>query len=296
MRKPIKNFKIFEQGIIIVVLICGIASQSFADVLFSTSAPPRQIKSISVVSPPSSPVDDGVVAKKDFSLPLGTNVTIDFVWLKQINMWVSKYEITNEQYERFNPNHQILPYYSRTFDESNQPVVFVSWDDANSFCSWLNKKYMNRIPPGYVFRLPVEKEWEQYALCGKNKRFPWGNDWPPPDSFNYCGEEGNGFFYTLFERETHYIKEHRDGFVVAAPVKQSGKNEWGLYGVGGNVWEWCLDWFDEEKLAKSLRGASWYNWQQEIIAITNRSSCFPHKSNAMIGFRVVIAPPPLIDY
>ncbi len=280
------------------ILICVFSFSSFkgyADVLYSTSSIPSSAKTAASLQHSAS-LDNGIIGKTNFSLQLDMDTKIDFIWIKEMNMWVSKHETTNKQYKRSNPNHEVLPYYSRALDASNQPVVYVSWDDAMSFCSWLNKKYINKIPPGYVFRLPTEKEWMLYAECGKTKRFPWGNSFPPPNNFNYYGEEGVGFFYKLFERTSTYIKGHNDNFVVTAPVEESGKNEWGLYGVGGNVWEWCLDWFNEEKITKSLRGASWYNWQEGLLTITNRSSCFPNKSNPMIGFRVIIASPPMITY
>lgn len=235
------------------------------------------------------------IDKKDFSLPIGKDSFIEFLWIAKLKIWASKYEITNKQYLLFNSFHNVPTYYSRRLDLPNQPVVYVSWDDANSFCNWLNKNYLFNLPAGYMFRLPTEEEWVELASCGKNKIFPWGNTWPPPNSWNYKGEEGAGFFYDFFEKEP-YIVGHNDSFIVSAPVEKSGVNEWGLYGIGGNVWEWCLNWFDNTKVTKALRGASWYNWEKEILAITNRSDALPTKNNAMIGFRVVIAPPPLIDY
>jgi formylglycine-generating enzyme required for sulfatase activity len=103
--------------------------------------------------------------------------------------------------------------------------------------------------------------------------------------------EGASMFYSLFHQEK-FIEGHNDGFIVAAPVRKSGMNEWGLYGVGGNVWEWCQDWFDDTRMLRVVKGGAWNNYEPEIMAISNRSGVLPEKSNAMIGFRIVIAPPP----
>jgi formylglycine-generating enzyme required for sulfatase activity len=153
----------------------------------------------------------------------------------------------------------------------------------------LNRNYSTHLPPGCEFRLPSEKEWIVFAFCGQEKEYPWGNQWPPPNSFNYKGTEGANIIYGFFQNEK-FIRNHNDGFVVTAPVGKSGTNEWGLYGVGGNVWEWCRDWFDETKTTRVLKGAAWNNSDPAILTVNHRSGALPEKSNAMIGFRVVIAP------
>jgi formylglycine-generating enzyme required for sulfatase activity len=225
----------------------------------------------------------------DFVLELNEDDEIDFIWIVPLSIWVSQYEISNSQYANFNRAHKPEPYYGNILNESDQPAVFVSWEDACNYCGWLNRNYRNYLPPGCEVRLPTEKEWLVYATCGRDVKYPWGNDWPPPNSYNYRGMEGSSIIYNMAHDEK-FIRNHNDGFIVTAPVAKSGINAWGLYGVGGNAWEWCADWFDETKRTRVLRGGGWNNYEPGIIAVTNRSSALPEKKNPMIGFRIVIAP------
>lgn len=222
-------------------------------------------------------------------IDLGQDEVLPFMWIGPLKMWVGKFEVTNGQYNRFDLGHESKSYYGHLLNAPNQPVVWVSWEDANNYCDWLTRSFSRQIPDGYSFRLPTEREWQAFASCGSRRRYPWGNNWPPPDAFNYRGEEGVGLFYRLFQHEP-YISDHDDGVIVTCPVKQSGANAWGLFGVGGNVWEWCRDWFDDQQITRSLRGASWNNYEPDIIAITNRSDAYPLRRNPMIGFRIVLAP------
>lgn len=229
------------------------------------------------------------VEKDEIRLDLGDDQYIDLVWIEPLAIWVGRYEITNAQYERFDLSHDPKRYYEHIIDLPDQPVVMVSWEDANNYCGWLNRHFQAQIPAGLFFRLPTESEWTACAKCGKDRTYPWGDNWPPPNSFNYRGMEGSSFFYNIFHKEK-FIRGHDDGFVVTAPVGNSGINEWGLYGIGGNVWEWSQDWFDSTKTARAVRGAGWNNHERALIAVSNRTDGLPEKCNVMIGFRVVLAP------
>ena len=246
---------------------------------------------LSATDKSAKPIAPAVAPKPGWALVinLGDDEFLPFVWIGPLKMWVGKFEVTNGQYKRFDLGHENKDYYGHIFDEPDQPVVWVSWEDANNYCEWLTRTFGRQIPSGYIFRLPQEKEWQIFASCGERRRYPWGNTWPPLDTFNYRGKEGIGFFYWLFQSEP-YISGHNDRFIVTCPVKRSGNNAWGLYGVGGNVWEWCQDWFNDQQITRSLRGASWNNDEPDIIAITNRSDAYPMRYNPMIGFRVVVAP------
>ena len=112
----------------------------------------------------------------------------------------------------------------------NQPVVFISWNDAQAFCKWLGKKEKR------VYRLPTEAEWEMGCRGGSAwVRYPWGNHLPGESDDNFG--DGNS---KLPEGMTTI----NDGYEYVAPVGSYPPNGLGLYDMGGNVMEWVQDYYD----------------------------------------------------
>ena len=274
-----------KYGVLIVALIC----LSPAGVNGRGGNLPADKSSATAVS--SNQLADTADREQDniLRVQLDKDEFITFIRIEPLSIWVGRDEVTNVQYNRFNRAHNPKKYYDHVINLPDQPAVQVSWEDANNYCGWLSRNCRRQLPEGCEFRLPAEKEWIAFALCGREKEYPWGNQWPPPNSFNYKGTEGAGIIYGFFQNE-QFIRNHDDGFIVAAPVGKSGINEWGLYGVGGNVWEWCRDWSDETKTTRVLKGAAWNNSAPVILTVNHRSDGLPEKRNVMIGFRVVIAP------
>jgi hypothetical protein len=219
---------------------------------------------------------------EDIVINLGVGEDLIFVWIKTLDMWVGKYEITNNQYRRFNAEHTSMFREKFSLDGKLQPVVYVSWNDAKEFCKWLNETCSDTLPVKCEFRLPTEAEWMAFARCGTDRKYPWGDQMPP--------KFGNYSDMAAKEKLQDWkgVNYYNDGYVVTCPVADSGSNEWGLYGVGGNVWEWCEDWYDAGKNYKTRHGGSWDFDDESCITVEKRGFDRPSVRDDTIGFRVVI--------
>jgi len=238
------------------------------------------VKPVAAQQPPLAKELSG----KTLAVAIGMNEALLLVWVEPLKMWVSKYETTNAQFKRFRPEHNSMFRETFTLNDPDQPVVYVSWNDANDFCAWLNKNYSGSIPRKHEFRLPTEKEWIACATCDTERIYPWGNDWPP--------KFGNYSDLTARTQLSNWsgIKGYDDGFAVSCPVAESGHNEWNIFGLGGNVWEWCSDWFDSSKKYKVRHGASWDFDDQKRLRVDYRGFDRPDARDDTVGFRVVVSP------
>jgi serine/threonine protein kinase/formylglycine-generating enzyme required for sulfatase activity len=179
----------------------------------------------------------------------------------------------------------------------DHPVVNVTWQEAVAFCQWLtSKEHESKVLPAHEFyRLPTDLEWSKgVGLPEETGRtpeardmgipdvYPWGTQWPPPPgSGNYTGEETGSDVA---------IKGYEDGFAWTSPVGSFKPNKYGLYDMGGNVWQWCMDTWNNESKAKVLRGASWYNGALKLSLLSScRVHAAPDSSTDNYGFRIVRA-------
>jgi len=217
------------------------------------------------------------------NVPLGLGESLSFVWVEPLDLWFGKYEITNGEYKRFRRDHSSRFYQGFDLDSSRQPVTYVSWDEAAAFCEWLNAHFSARIPLDCEFRLPHEREWDFVAACGDNRIYPWGDDWPPL----------YGNFSDMTAREHladwHGIRGYDDGYPVTCPVEHSGMNELGIYGLAGNLAEWCIDWYDRDQQFKTRRGGSWDFDQRTNLKVASRGLDRPNARYDTIGIRLVVA-------
>ncbi len=131
---------------------------------------------------------------------------------------LGKYEVTFAQWDAcvadggcggFSPN-------DKGWGRGNRPVIWVSWDDAQSFIKWLNGK------TGGNYRLPTEAEWEYAARAKSTTEYSWGND--IGSNRANCDDDECG-----------------DSYEYTAPVGSFPANAWGLHDMHGNVWEWVQE-------------------------------------------------------
>jgi len=85
------------------------------------------------------------------------------------------------------------------------------------------------------------------------------------------------------------IEGFDDGYPRTSPVGSFAANKNGLYDMGGNVWQWCEDWYNSEKYFRVLRGASWYVYDPERALASYRRRHLPDRRGADVGFRCVVA-------
>lgn len=134
--------------------------------------------------------------------------------------YIDKYEVTNEQYGKFLKETGRTPppfWNDKLYNQPNQPVVGVSWEDAKAYAEWAGK------------RLPTEAEWEKAARGTDGRIWPWGNEWDPTK---------------LNANDVGTV----DGYVYSAPVGSypQGVSPYGVYDMAGNAWEWVADWYDKD--------------------------------------------------
>ncbi|MCP3871076.1 MAG: formylglycine-generating enzyme family protein [Gammaproteobacteria bacterium] len=167
--------------------------------------------------------------------------------------------------------------------KDTQPVICMSWNDAQRYVEWLNtKEGTNR------YRLPTEAEWEYAARAGSTTAFTNGGITelgcsldPKLDAMGwYCGNSN---------KTTH-------------PVAQKKPNAWGLYDMHGNVWEWVQDWEGDypkgsvtnptgptSGSVRVLRGGSW-DGSAGNCRSANRFRSRPGLRSSYLGFRLVLSP------
>jgi uncharacterized caspase-like protein len=218
---------------------------------------------------------------QDLVVDLGGGVNMEFVWIEALKIWVGKYEVTNEQYRRKEAGHESKDYKGHSLDGDSQPVVYVNFDDAKRYAEWLNTQFRSQFPDGFRVRLPSEDEFMTYAQCGDGREYPWGNNWPPRS-----GQAGN---YSDSDSVWKYrIDGYRDGHAVTCNVEDSWANPWGLYGVGGNVWEVCASDSSGGSFG-AWRGASWNDNNQAYLRCSCRYVRGPSYRDYSDGFRLVLS-------
>ncbi|MEX2577525.1 MAG: SUMF1/EgtB/PvdO family nonheme iron enzyme [Verrucomicrobiales bacterium] len=178
------------------------------------------------------------------------------------------------------------------------PVVNMTWEDAKAFCAWLSER------EGHSYRLPTDREWSLAVGIGREERwrsdttpetvskpqdvFPWGKAWPPTgEAGNYSDQSRKSI---VANANAQLLKDYDDGFPTTAPVMRFAPNEFGLHDLGGNVWEWCEDWYSNEQADHVMRGGSWTDQEKNLLLSSARRRTHPFNAGHLRGrgFRLVL--------
>ena len=197
--------------------------------------------------------------------------------------YMSRFPVTNAEYEQFDPTH-VRKRAPGTGDR--HPVVHVSSLDAIKFCQWLSTRERKK------YRLPTEAEWEYAARGTDGRKYPWGNYDRRGDLANFADKN------TVFAWSDREIS---DGYAESSPVGAfpMGASPFRMEDMAGNVWEWCLDYFENYRGAPKVnprgatagakrvyRGGSWKS-RFNSLRTTARGANTPSYSCNDLGFRVV---------
>ncbi|MCB9450334.1 MAG: SUMF1/EgtB/PvdO family nonheme iron enzyme [Anaerolineaceae bacterium] len=215
---------------------------------------------------------------------------------------IAKYPITYAQFQTFldaedgfnsdewwvgmPDKYRKQPIDEQRFPYANHPRENVSWYQAVAFCRWLS------VQLGYEIRLPTEQEWEAAARHPDSRKYPWGDEYISgyaniDETARYGGDKVGEFFLS----QTTAVGMYPQG---ANPAN-------GVLDMSGNVWEWCLNPYDDpegglseenmrSEAVRVLRGGSWDNSAYFARAASRYYYFIPNLRNLSFGFRVVRLP------
>jgi formylglycine-generating enzyme required for sulfatase activity len=177
------------------------------------------------------------------------------------NYQISETTVTQGQWKRVMGTE---PWKGQSYvqEGDDYPAVYVSWYDAVEFCEKLSE--MEDKP----YRLPTEAEWEYACLGGMTTNYHFGDDSADLSKYAWFCENA----WDINEKYSHR-------------VAQKQHNQFGLYDMHGNVWEWCSDLYDEQQPDRVLRGGSW-DLDSDDCSAWFRGYYTPEVRNDSVGFRL----------
>lgn len=146
-----------------------------------------------------------------------------------------------------------------TYNDPEQPVVGVSWYEADAYARWLTEPGKDK----YTFRLPTEEEWERAARGEDGRTWPWGN---------------------TFDKDKCNSAESKLGKPSRVTAYPNGTSYYGCYDMAGNVWEWTSLIFNKNTGSYALRGGA-FSGNSGYCRCASRFSIDPCRPGGGIGFR-----------
>jgi len=224
--------------------------------------------------------------------------------------YLSIQEVSNEAYRKFKPDHVSGALRGKSLDDAKQPVAQVTWEDAVGYLNWLSAKdslplayrpegqsFVPVQPPNTGYRLPTEAEWAyaaRYASNTKGLKYSWGNAYPP------TGSAGNYADTSASTLLPNTLSDYGDGYAVSAPVGSFAPTGPGFFDLGGNVAEWCQDFYAVYPNAANtlvtdpagpatgrhrvVRGSSWRHASVGELRLSYRD--YSEKARDDLGFRI----------
>ncbi len=220
------------------------------DLHFSVDLPPYEVEQFDVH------VSEFGNISKPVTLLMGKNFTaacgMPMLWIPDGNFWAGKYLVRQSDFET------VAGYNPSFFRRPNRPVEQISWDAAMAFCDKLNayERKEGKLPAGFHYALPTESQWSTFSADADINQAPMSRN---------------------------------NALTSTQDVGASEPNKYGLYDTLGNVWEWCIDTFDD-KGDHSLRGGSWLSSGENFPSSDTREAGGPKYQDRFTGFRVVLVP------
>jgi len=189
---------------------------------------------------------------------------------------VGRYPVTFDEYDHYCRRTDADEPGDQEWGRGTRPVINVTWYDANGYCSWLSRE------TGHTYRLLSESEWEYTARAGSTTEYPWGDD----IGVNNANCEVSG---TRWSGES------------TSPVGSFRPNEFGIYDMHGNVYEWCQDcwnfdykdaprnssaWLTGECGGRVIRGGSWNSLPAGVRSAHRTWNVPDNRDFNLIGFRL----------
>lgn len=185
--------------------------------------------------------------------------------------WIDRTEVTNAMYrscmQAGGCTTPGLDKYYPYKEFSDYPVVYVSWEQANTYCEWVGR------------RLPTEAEWEKAARGTDGRLYPWGDEVPNSTMLNFARENGD---------------------IMPVGSFPEGASPYGALDMAGNAWEWVADWYaahyysnspqsnpsgPEEGSYRVCRGGGWIDFKGGVRVIQRASDMCILKDPAMASYK-----------